>query len=78
CVLAHGVGKGLLIIAPWLRKPLSIVGTLAMFLVGGRIVVHGIAPLHHAFQHFAQQQGAFMPHTIPAGLYLVLPFIIAA
>lgn len=53
-VLAQGVGKGLLIIAPWLMKALSIVGTLAMFLVGGGIVVHGIAPLHHAIEHFAQ------------------------
>ncbi len=58
-VLAQGVGKGLLIIAPWLMKALSIVGTLAMFLVGGGIVVHGIAPLHHAIEHFAQQQGDF-------------------
>ncbi|EJO1801484.1 DUF808 domain-containing protein [Salmonella enterica] len=77
-VLAQGVGKGLLIIAPWLMKALSIVGTLAMFLVGGGIVVHGIAPLHHAIEHFAQQQGAFMAHTIPAGLNLVLGFIIGA
>lgn len=77
-VLAQGVGKGLLIIAPWLMKALSIVGTLAMFLVGGGIVVHGIAPLHYAIEHFAQQQGAFMAHTIPAGLNLVLGFIIGA
>ncbi|EHC6773022.1 DUF808 family protein [Salmonella enterica subsp. enterica] len=77
-VLAQGVGKGLLIIAPWLMKALSIVGTLAMFLVGGGIVVHGIAPLHHAIEHFAQQQGAFMAHTIPAGLNLMLGFIIGA
>ncbi len=39
-------------------KALSIVGTLAMFLVGGGIVVHGIAPLHHAIEHFAGQQSA--------------------
>lgn len=77
-VLAQGVGKGLLIIAPWLMKALSIVGTLAMFLVGGGIVVHGITPLHHAIEHFAQQQGTFMAHTIPAGLNLVIGFIIGA
>ncbi|MGQ7114799.1 DUF808 family protein, partial [Escherichia sp. TWPC-MK] len=40
--LMQALGKGLLIIAPWLMKALSIVGTLAMFLVGGGIVVHGI------------------------------------
>lgn len=33
-VLAQAVGKGLLVTAPWLMKALSIVGTLAMFLVG--------------------------------------------
>ncbi|MRG02439.1 DUF808 family protein, partial [Klebsiella quasipneumoniae] len=42
--VARGIGKGLLVLAPWLMKSLSIVGTLAMFLVGGGIVVHGIAP----------------------------------
>eukprot|EP01084_Bolivina_argentea_P218797 371214_1 len=56
--LMQALGKGLLIIAPWLMKALSIVGTLAMFLVGGGIVVHGIAPLHHAIEHFAGQQSA--------------------
>ncbi|MDY9199724.1 DUF808 family protein, partial [Escherichia coli] len=41
-----------------LGKGLLIIGTLAMFLVGGGIVVHGIAPLHHAIEHFAGQQSA--------------------
>ncbi|VTN10044.1 Inner membrane protein yedI [Raoultella terrigena] len=49
-VLARGVGKALLAVAPRLMKVLSIVGTLAMFLVGGGIVVHGITPLHHAVE----------------------------
>jgi len=30
-VVARGIGKGLLILAPWLMKFLSVVGTLAMF-----------------------------------------------
>lgn len=38
-------------------KVLSIVGTLAMFLVGGGIVVHGIAPLHHAIEHWSAGLG---------------------
>ncbi|WP_411902429.1 DUF808 family protein, partial [Salmonella enterica] len=62
----------------WLKKALSLVGTPAMLQVGGGIVVHGMAPLHHDIEHFAQQQGAFMEHTIPAGLTLVLGFIIGA
>ncbi|HSW12264.1 MAG TPA: DUF808 domain-containing protein [Solimonas sp.] len=49
----RGIGKGLLGFAPWLMKTLSIVGTAAMFMVGGGIVVHGIGPLHHAIEHAA-------------------------
>ncbi len=74
--LAKIVGKGLLVIAPWLMKVLTIVGTLAMFLVGGGIVVHGIAPLHHAIEHFAAEQGAVIAATLPTLANLVLGFII--
>ena len=38
-------GRGVLRVAPWLMKFLSIAGTIAMFLVGGGILTHGIAPL---------------------------------
>jgi Uncharacterized protein conserved in bacteria len=76
--LARGVGKGLLVMAPWLMKSLSVVGTLAMFLVGGGIVVHGIAPLHHAIEHFAYSQGAVVASILPMLLNLVLGFIIGS
>lgn len=36
------LGRGLLLITPWMMKTLSVVGTAAMFLVGGGILVHGI------------------------------------
>lgn len=74
--LMQALGKGLLIIAPRLMKALSIVGTLAMFLVGGGIVVHGIAPLHHAIEHFAGQQSAVVAMILPTVLNLILGFII--
>ncbi|STL33608.1 putative methyl-independent mismatch repair protein [Escherichia coli] len=74
--LMQALGKGLLIIAPWLMKALSIVGTLAMFLVGGGIVVHGITPLHHAIEHFAGQQSAVVAMILPTVLNLILGFII--
>jgi predicted DNA repair protein MutK len=45
-----GLGRGILAAAPWLMKTLSVVGTAAMFLVGGGILVHGAAPLHHAIE----------------------------
>jgi predicted DNA repair protein MutK len=40
-------GRGLLIFAPNMMKLLSIVGTIAMFLVGGGILTHSFAWLHH-------------------------------
>jgi predicted DNA repair protein MutK len=41
-------GAFILRAAPWLMRTLSVVGTAAMFLVGGSIVAHGIAPVEHA------------------------------
>ena len=34
-------GRRLVVFAPWLMKALSVVGTVAMFMVGGGILVHG-------------------------------------
>lgn len=74
--LAKMIGKALLVVAPWLMKSLSVIGTLAMFLVGGGIVVHGIAPLHHAIEHFAQAQAAVIAAILPTLLNLVIGLII--
>ncbi len=46
-VFAQSIGRGLLAVAPVLMKTLSIVGTAAMFMVGGSILTHGIPFLHH-------------------------------
>jgi predicted DNA repair protein MutK len=43
----RAVGRGMLVGAPWLMKTLSVVGTAAMFLVGGGILMHGLPWLHH-------------------------------
>jgi len=48
------IGTGLLWFAPKLMKFLSIVGTAAMFLVGGSIISHGIPVLHHQLEVFNQ------------------------
>ena len=45
--LQRSLGRGLLVFAPWLMKSLAFVGTLAMFLVGGGILVHSFPWLHH-------------------------------
>lgn len=38
----HWCGQRLLDFAPWLMKALAVVGTIAMFMVGGGILIHGI------------------------------------
>ncbi len=45
--LQHRLGRLLLSLAPYLMKTLSVLGTAAMFLVGGGILVHGLPGLHH-------------------------------
>jgi predicted DNA repair protein MutK len=45
--LKQSIGNGLLAFAPKLMKTLTIVGTIAMFLVGGGIITHAIPQLHH-------------------------------
>ena len=47
----RAIGRGILRAAPWLMKGLSVAGTMAMFLVGGGIVVHGFPWLHHQIEH---------------------------
>jgi uncharacterized protein len=50
----QALGRGLLVAAPGLMKALSVLGTAAMFLVGGGIITHGIPFAHH----FIEAQGA--------------------
>ena len=51
--LMRGVGNLLLSAAPWLMKSLSVIGTAAMFMVGGGILSHGIPAAHHLIEHLA-------------------------
>ena len=53
----RGFGKLLLLGAPKLMKTLSVVGTVAMFMVGGGILVHGFGPLHHLVEAAAEAAG---------------------
>jgi predicted DNA repair protein MutK len=53
--LQRAAGRGLLSFAPWLMKALSVIGTAAMFMVGGGILLHGIHPLQLAVEGWAAQ-----------------------
>lgn len=62
--VAQKIGHAILWFAPYLMKTLSIVGTIAMFLVGGGILVHGVGPLYNAIDNFAAGIGG-----VPAVLF---------
>lgn len=44
---ARFMGQKILVLAPYLMKALGVVGTIAMFLVGGGLISHSIPALHH-------------------------------
>ena len=56
--VARTIGKGLLLAAPKLMRALTVIGTAAMFLVGGGILSHGIPPVHHAVAAWGADLGA--------------------
>lgn len=68
---ARGLGRAILAFAPRFMTALGILGTVAMFLVGGGILVHGIGPIHHAIEGLlAGQTGwiATLGGTVAEGL----------
>jgi len=54
---ARFVGQGLVLAAPKLMKALTVIGTAAMFMVGGGILSHGLPPLHHGIEQVAATAG---------------------
>jgi predicted DNA repair protein MutK len=59
--VARAIGGVLLAAAPKLMKALAVLGTLAMFMVGGSILAHGVPALHHFVEGVAQSVA-----TVPA------------
>jgi predicted DNA repair protein MutK len=54
----RGLGRGILAFAPKLMRLLSVLGTAAMFLVGGGILSHGIPWLEHPIKGLAGRLAA--------------------
>ena len=64
--LKRKLGFGILKFAPYMMKTLSVVGTAAMFLVGGAILTHGIPVVHHWIEHSASTlSNGFMQWLAP-------------
>jgi predicted DNA repair protein MutK len=72
----RGLGGFLLAAAPKLMKFLSVAGTLAMFMVGGGILTHGLPGAHDLIHHAAEAAGG-MPAIGPA-LHAVTPSLLDA
>ncbi len=72
--LRRAVGQGLLSTAPKLMHLLALVGTIAMFMVGGGILVHGWPFAHHLIEGAAAVV-ATLP-TVGAVLAVVTPTLL--
>ena len=69
--LQRFTGRALLIFAPNMMKLLTIVGTIAMFLVGGGIIVHSFHWLHEHISHLLEQLAATLG-TFSSSVFPVL------
>ncbi|MGA4319797.1 DUF808 domain-containing protein [Ectopseudomonas hydrolytica] len=73
---ARACGRGILRLAPWLMKSLSVIGTAAMFMVGGGILSHGLPPVesavHHAAEWVARDAGQLLSALVPTLLNALL------
>ncbi len=55
--VARSVGGAILRAAPYMMKSLSVIGTAAMFMVGGGILTHGVPVVHHWIETVSQSTG---------------------
>ncbi|NCE92418.1 DUF808 domain-containing protein [Pseudomonas sp. L13] len=67
--VARSIGGAILSAAPYMMKSLSVIGTAAMFMVGGGILTHGVPVVHHWIETVSQSMGALawlMPTVLNA------------
>lgn len=62
------LGLAIVQAAPWLMKGISIVGTVAMMMVGGHILIEGIPPLHRFEQDLLHPLPAYTLWSSLAGI----------
>jgi predicted DNA repair protein MutK len=78
--IKRGVGAGILRAAPVLMKAISIIGTAAMFLVGGSILLHGL-PMSHELMHLIETSVHALPvpgDVLSDLLMLLAPMLLEA
>lgn len=85
---AQRCGTAILWFAPRLMRTLTVVGTAAMFMVGGGILTHGVGVLQHwiennaelasALPYFGTVLGGLLPTLLNAGVGVVVGALILA
>ena len=76
--IAHGVGGAILWAVPWLMRSLSVIGTAAMFLVGGGILSHGLPWVHHLIESLTAGFTGFAGALLPSALDGVVGLVVGA
>lgn len=75
------IGNGLLRTAPYMMKSLSVIGTAAMFMVGGGILTHGVPAVHHWIESVSQSIGGIswlMPTLLNAVAGIIAGAVVLA
>ncbi|TXT39413.1 MAG: hypothetical protein FD135_2173 [Comamonadaceae bacterium] len=71
----QAVGRSLLRAAPLLMKGLTVVGTLAMFLVGGGILAHGWHAVGQGIEQISAAAPGVLQSVVSVGLNLVVGLV---
>ena len=74
--VAKAFGRGLIAFTPWLMRGLSIVGTAAMFMVGGSLLVHGIKPIEHWVHEVITPMGGIAAAVGPVLVHVAVGAVI--
>jgi predicted DNA repair protein MutK len=72
------LGAAILKAAPYLMKALSIAGTVAMFLVGGGILTHGIPGLPRSIEAMVNGRASWLVTLVPPLLNALVGLIAGA
>jgi uncharacterized protein len=74
----RSIGRGILVAAPYMMRALSIVGTIAMFLVGGGILTHGFPAIHHWAETVSQGLAGWLQTAVSLSVDAVTGFLVGA
>ena len=78
---ARSIGGAILRAAPYMMKSLSVIGTAAMFMVGGGILTHGVPVVHHWIETVSQSTGGLawlMPTLLNAVAGIIAGAVVLA